>query len=200
MNIKFLFSHKSIWRHTYLLAPWSRVLLEKLTSLCSQSRNSPHFMEPEVSLSYSQVPANCPYLEPTPPSPTIPSNFLKIHLNISSHLRLGLPNHLFPSGFPTNTLCTPHPSPVRATCHAHLILDFFTRKILGKEFRSFSSSSCNFLHSPVASPLLGPNTLLNSLFSNTLSLRFFLSVSDQVSHPYKTTGKISKLEDKRFCT
>ena len=56
------------------------------------------------------------------------------------------------------------------------------------------------------------NTLLNTLFSNTLSLRFSLNVSDQVSHSCRTTGKIivlcilifkfldSKLEDKRFCT
>jgi hypothetical protein len=31
-----------------------------------------------------------------------------------SHLRLGLPNGLFPSGFPTNTLWTPLSSPIRA--------------------------------------------------------------------------------------
>jgi hypothetical protein len=43
---------------------------------------------------------------------------------------------------------------------------------------------------PVTSSLLGPNILLNTLFSNTLSLRSSLNVSDQVSHPYKTTGKI----------
>jgi hypothetical protein len=60
---------------------------------------------------------------------------------ISSHLRLGLPNDLFPSGFPTNNLCTPLSSTVRATCPAHLILlDFTTSTILGKEYRSFSSS------------------------------------------------------------
>jgi hypothetical protein len=29
-------------------------------------------MEPEGSLLYSQVPATCPYLEPTPPSPHHP--------------------------------------------------------------------------------------------------------------------------------
>ena len=33
--------------------------------------------------------------------------FLKSYFSISSHLRLGLPSGLFPSGFPTNTLYTP---------------------------------------------------------------------------------------------
>ena len=45
-----------------LRTPWSRVLLEKLTG-SQQSRNSPHFMEPEGSLPHSQVPATCPYPE-----------------------------------------------------------------------------------------------------------------------------------------
>jgi len=61
---------------------------------------------------------------------------------------------------------------------------------LGEQYRSFGSSLCSFLHSPVTSSLLGPNILLNTLFSNTLSLRSSLNVSDQVSHPYKTTGII----------
>jgi hypothetical protein len=37
---------------------------------------------------------------------------------------------------------------------------------------------------------LGPNILLSTSFSKTLSLHSSLNVSDQVSHPYKTTGKI----------
>jgi len=68
----------------------------------------------------------------------------------------------------------------------------------------------NFLHSPVTSTLLGENIFLSTIFSNTLSLRSSLNVSDQVSNPYKTAGIIivmyilickfldSKLEDKRF--
>jgi hypothetical protein len=38
----------------------------------------------------------------------------------------------------------------------------------------------------MTSSFLGPNILLETLFSNTLSLRSSLSVSDQISHPYKT--------------
>ena len=67
---------------------------------------------------------------------------------------------------------------------------FITRTILGEEYKSFSSSLCNLHHSPFISSFLGPNILLNTMFSNTLSLLSFRNTSDQVSHPYKTTGKI----------
>jgi hypothetical protein len=41
--------------------------------------------------------------------------------------------------------------------------------ILGKDYKLWSSSLCIFLQPPVTSSLFGPNILLNTLFSNTLS-------------------------------
>jgi hypothetical protein len=49
-------------------------------------------------------------------------------------------------------------------------------------------SLCSFLQPPITS--LSLNILPSALFSNTLNLFSSINVTDQVSHPYRTTGKI----------
>ena len=146
-------------------------------------------MELEGPLPHSQVPATCPYPEPDKCSPYPKSHFLTIHLDIILHFLLRLPSGLVPSSFPIKTLYMPLVSPIGATCTVHLILlDFIIRKLFGEQYRSLSSSLCSFLYCTVTSSLLGLNILLNTLFANTIILHSSLSVSDQVSHPYKMTG------------
>ena len=52
----------------YLLTPWCRVLLEKLTGL-QLVKKFPHFTEPEGSLPHSQASATHPYPGPAQSSP-----------------------------------------------------------------------------------------------------------------------------------
>ena len=196
-----------------ILTPWSRVLLVKLTGLHLVKKfpafyGTRRFITIFTSARHLSLPS-VSSIQSITPHPT----FWRFILILSAHLRLGQPS--LPSGFfhknPVYT--SPLLSSISATCPAHLILlDFITRTILGEQYGSLSSSLCSFLHSPVTSSLIGPNILLNTLFSNTLSLRSYLNVTDQVSHPCKATGKIiflyisifkfldNTLEDKRFCT
>ena len=119
-----------------LLTPWSRVLLEKLTgSAASQviprifgTRRFPTVLTSarHPSLSWANS-----IQSPQPP----PTSWRSI-LILSSYLRLGLPNGLLPSGFPTRTLCTHLPSAIHALCPTHLILlNFTTHTVFGKEYR-----------------------------------------------------------------
>ena len=117
---------------TYLLTPWCRVLLEKLTGLQLVKKfpafyGTRKFITALTSVRHLSLSWASP-IQSTYPHPTSRRSILIL----STHLRLAFPSGLFPSGFPTTTLYAPLSSHIRATCPAHLILlDFITRKILG---------------------------------------------------------------------
>ena len=109
--ITLFFSTVTAYLLTYLLTPWCRVLLEKLTGL-QLVKKFPAFHGTwrfitaltsihHLSLSWAN-PIQSIYPHPTP---------WRSILILSTHLRLGLSSGRLPSGFPTKTLYTPSPHP-----------------------------------------------------------------------------------------
>jgi hypothetical protein len=76
-------------------------------------------------------------------------------------------------------------------CPSHPF-EFITQIIFGEVYQLRKSSLCSLLQPHPISFLLDP-ILPSTLFSNTLNLFPSLSMRDQISHPYKTTGKIVAL-------
>ena len=108
------------------------------------------------------------------------SYLLEIHSNII-HPSTPMSPQWSPSlRFPHQDSIHPLSSPIRATCPAHpILLDFITRTILGEEYKSFSSSLCNLLHSSVTSSRLGPNLLIAILNIFHGFLQLYCQVQNQ---------------------
>ena len=121
---------------TYLLTPWCSVLLEKLTGL-QLVKKFPAFYGTRRFITALKSVRHLSISRASPIQSTYPhTTSWRSILILSTHLHLGLPSGLFPSGFPTKTLYALLSSAIRATCPAHLILlDFITRTILDEEYR-----------------------------------------------------------------
>ena len=137
---------------TYLITPWCRVL-EKLTGLQLVKKFPAFHGTLRFITALTRVLGQ--------PNPVhIPTfHLLEIHPNIIHPSTPRSPQWSPSLRFPHQDPIHPLFLPIRATCPAHLILiDFITRKILGEDYKSFSSSLCNLLHSPITSSLLGPSS------------------------------------------
>ena len=141
----------------YLLTPWCRVLLETLTGLQLVKKLPTFHGTRRFITALTSVPPPVSIVGQPNPVHIPTSHLLEIHPNITHPSTPRSPQWSPSLRFPHQDPIHPLSSPIRATCPAHLILlDFITRKILGEEYRSFSSSLCNLVYSPFTSSLLGP--------------------------------------------
>ena len=96
---------------TYLLTPRCRVLLENLTGLQLVKKflvfhGTPRFIAALTSVRHLSL----SWASPIQSINSHTTSWRSV-LILSTHLRLGLPNGRFPSGFPTKILYTPSPHP-----------------------------------------------------------------------------------------
>ena len=109
-NKSFSWGQASLWSyisvHGYVLTPWCKVLIVQLVKKFPAFHGTRRFITALTSVRHLSLSWARP-IQSIYPQPTS----WRYILILSTHLRLGLPSGLFPSGFPTKTLYTPSPHP-----------------------------------------------------------------------------------------
>jgi hypothetical protein len=123
---------------------------------------------------------------------TIPSHPIPLRsiLILSSHLHLGLPSGLFSFDFPTKSLCAfffapymLHAQPSHLPWLDRSNYTWWRVEVMKLFFIEFSPPSLHFI--PLFSKYSPQHPVLK--YSQSVFLR---NIRNQISHPYKTTGKI----------
>ena len=137
-------------------------------------------MGPEILLLCSQIPPFVRVLRQINPVHTLPDYLFKIHLTI-----------MLPLTYRSSKWTLPQISPPKLPMHPYpanfVLRHSINWLIFCDECNSWTSVGmlCSFFESSRTSFLF-----YITPFSKTLSLCFFLSVVDQVSHPYKVPGTV----------
>ena len=132
MNIQPLFSVINVlFLHllTYLLTPWCKVLLEKLTGFAASQEIPRISRNPKVHHLIHKRPPPFPILGQPNPVHIPTSHLLEVHPNIIHPSTLLSPHWFISLRFPTKNLYTPLSSPIRTTCLAHLTRQVLVRLI-----------------------------------------------------------------------
>ena len=131
---------------------------------------------PKVHCRIHKCPPPVPILSQLDPVHILTSLFLKIHLNIILLSTPGFSKWFLSVWFPHRNRV--YASPLLHTRYFPRLShssQLYHPKIIGWAEQIINFSLCSFLHFPVPSFLLGPNILLNTLFTNILNLRSFLN-------------------------
>ena len=138
---------------SYLFTPWCRVLLEKLTGLQLVKKfpafhGTRRFITALTSVRQLSLSWASPIQSIYPHSTSWRSIVI-----LSTHLRLGLPSGLLPSGFPTKTLYTPSPHPYAPNIIRKIVhqVGFICKTV---KFRFWNGCRKKFLQNAMRKPFI----------------------------------------------